>query len=39
MDKIRLEVYRQNFKLYIPNKMYKGMMNDFTSRLVSYNKM
>lgn len=39
MDKIRLEVYRQNFRLYIPNKMYKGMMSDFTSRLVSYNKM
>ena len=39
MEKIRLEVHRQNFRLYIPNKTYKGMMNDFTSRLVSYNKM
>lgn len=35
---IRLEVYRQNFRLYVP-KFYKNMMGDFTSRLISYSKM
>ena len=35
---IKLEVYKQNFRIYIPNA-YKNMMNDFTGRLISYTKL
>lgn len=38
MELIRIEKYTQNFKLYMPD-MYNNMMEDFTGRLISYNKI
>lgn len=35
---IRVEVYKQNFRLFVPNA-YKNMMSDFTGRLISYSKL
>lgn len=35
---IRLEVHKQNFRIFVPNA-FKNMMSDFTSRLISYNKL
>ena len=35
---IRLEVHKQNFRIFVPNA-FKNMMSDFTGRLISYSKL